>query len=105
LARFIIAVQQANCGTTTGPVSPAIAQEFLKSHFDPWQGAGILLDGSGKEQGFFHGGENVGYFARFGATVVVERGWVIMSNAQKDKFTPILQAIVQEFGWKVKGHG
>jgi CubicO group peptidase (beta-lactamase class C family) len=105
LAQFIIAVQAAHSGRTNGPVSPAIAQEFLKPHFDPWQGAGIGLDGSGKDQGFFHGGENLGYFARFGATVSMDRGWVIMSNAQKDRFTPILNAVVQEFGWKRKGDG
>lgn len=105
LARFIIAVQTAHSGTTTGPISPAIAQEFLKPHFDPWQGAGILLDGSGQGQGFFHGGETLGYFARLGASVSIDRGWVIMSNAQKDKFTPILKAIVEDFGRKRKGGG
>ncbi len=105
LARFIISVQEAQAGRTTGPVSPAVAHEYLKPHFDPWQGAGVQLDGSGDHRGFFHAGENVGYVACFGATVSMDRGWVIMTNESKGKFAPILNSIVQEFGWKEKNDG
>lgn len=105
LARFIICVQAAQSGRTAGPVSPAIAREFLKPHFDPWQGAGVRLDGSGEDRGFFHAGKSVGYCAHFGATVSRDRGWVIMTNSRKDNFTPILNAIIQELGWKRKGDG
>jgi hypothetical protein len=60
---------------------------------------GICLDGEGENRGFFHAGSNLGYFARFGASVSNGRGWIIMTNAQKNHFGPILQAIAQEFGW------
>lgn len=99
LARFIIAVQEANSGKTSSAITPAIAQEFLKPQFDAWQGIGIRLDGTGENRGFYHAGENSGYFARLGAGVSNGRGWVILSNAQKNKFDPILRSISKEFGW------
>lgn len=105
LARFIISVQEAQAGRTTGAISPAVAHEFLKPQFDPWQGIGIRLDGSGEDRGFYHAGENVGFVARFGATVSMDRGWVIMTNDRKPKFAPILNSIVHEFGWKGKDNG
>ncbi|MGA2865216.1 MAG: serine hydrolase domain-containing protein [Verrucomicrobiota bacterium] len=98
LARLVVAVQKANSGENAGPISPAIAQEFLRPQFDPGMGTGVFLDEKGDYHGFFHAGENLGYFARFGAGVSNGRGWVIMSNAQKDRFGPILQAVFQEFG-------
>jgi len=60
---------------------------------------GIFLDGEGDQRGFFHAGENPGYFARFGASVSKRRGWVIMTNAQKDRFPPILKTVAEEFQW------
>jgi CubicO group peptidase (beta-lactamase class C family) len=99
LARWIIAVQKARSGVSTGPISPAIAEEFLNPRFDGGMGTGIFLDGEGENRGFFHGGETLGYGARFGAGVFKGRGWVIMTNAEKDRCTPILKAVVEEFGW------
>jgi CubicO group peptidase (beta-lactamase class C family) len=99
LARLIIAVQKAKSGEAGGPISPAIAEEFLKPQFDGWMGTGILLDGAGGNRGFFHAGGNLGYVARFGAAVSNDRGWVIMTNAEKDRFNPILKAIFTELGW------
>ena len=98
LARLIVAVQKANAGDGTGPISPAIAQDFLKPQFDGWMGMGVLLDQKDDYHGFFHAGFNPGYMARFGAGVSTGRGWVIMTNGQKDKFDPILAAVFKEFG-------
>jgi CubicO group peptidase (beta-lactamase class C family) len=78
LARFVIAVQPANSGKTTGQTSPAIAEEFLKAQFDAWPGIGTRLDGTGENRGFHPAGENFGYFARFGAGVSNGRGRVIL---------------------------
>ncbi|MGE5296680.1 MAG: serine hydrolase domain-containing protein, partial [Solirubrobacterales bacterium] len=99
LARLIVAVQKAKAGQAAGPISPAIAEEFLKPQFDGWMGMGVLLDGEGDNRGFFHAGGNLGYVSRFGAGVSNGRGWVIMTNAEKDRFNPILKAIATEFGW------
>ena len=102
LARLIVAVQKANAGERAGPVSPAIAREFLKPQFDSFMGTGVFLDEKGDYHGFFHAGENPGYLARFGAGISNGRGWVIMTNGEKDRFGPILEAVFQEFGpvWK-----
>jgi CubicO group peptidase (beta-lactamase class C family) len=105
LARLIIAVQKAKAGETTGPISPAIAEEFLKPQFDGWMGMGILLDGEANNRGFFHAGGNLGYVSRFGAAVSNDRGWVIMTNAEKDRFNPIVKAIAEEFVWLRPGKG
>lgn len=99
LARVIVAVQKAYSGEQVGPISPAVAQEFLTPQFDSWAGMGVFLDSQGESRGFFHSGENLGYFASFGAGVSNGRGWIIMSNAQKDRFGPIQKAISKEFGW------
>lgn len=99
LAKLIIAVQNAKAGDTTGPISPVVAEEFLKPQFDDWMGMGILLDGDPNNRGFWHGGANLGYVGRFGAAVSNNRGWVIMTNAEKDKFTPIIKAIAEQYGW------
>ena len=99
LARLIVAIQKASAGEADGAISPAIAEEALKPQFDRWQGLGFRLDGEGQGRGFYHYGENIGYFAGFGAGVSNGRGWVIMSNAQKERFDPIVKAIADEFGW------
>jgi CubicO group peptidase (beta-lactamase class C family) len=105
LAKLIMAVQKAKSGEAAGPISLPIAEEFLKPQFDGSTGMGIFLDGEGETRGFFHAGSNRGYFARFGASVSNGRAWVIMTNAQKDSFSPILQAITQELGWIAPGKG
>jgi hypothetical protein len=66
---------------------------------------GICLDGEGENRGFFHAGSNLGYFARFGASVSNGRTWVIMTNAQKDCSDPIAKAIAQQFAWITPGKG
>jgi CubicO group peptidase (beta-lactamase class C family) len=99
LAGFAVAVQKAAAGTATAGISPAIAQEYLKPQFDGWQGIGIRLGGEGEDRAFYHAGENPGYFARMAADVSKGRGYVIMTNAQKDRFDPIVKAIADEFGW------
>jgi CubicO group peptidase (beta-lactamase class C family) len=99
LARLIVALQKAKAGEAGGPISPAIAEASLKPQFDEWQGMGFRLDGEGKARGFYHFGETLGYFAGFGAGVSNGRGWVIMTNAQKERFGPIVKAIGKEFGW------
>ena len=105
LAKLIIAVQKAKAGQTTGPISPAIAEEFLTPQFDGSTGMGVFLDGDPNNRGFWHAGGNLGYVARFGAAVSNDRGWVIMTNAEKDRFTPIVKAIAEEFGWLRPGKG
>lgn len=102
LARLIIAVQKASAGEEGGTISPSIAEEALKPQFDPWQGVGFRLDGEGESRGFYHYGETVGYFAGFGAGVSNKRGWVIMTNAEKERFNPIVKAIGKEFGWATR---
>ena len=63
------------------------------------------MDGEPNNRGFWHAGGNLGYVARFGTAVSNDRGWVIMTNAEKDRFGPILQAIFTEFGWLRPGKG
>jgi CubicO group peptidase (beta-lactamase class C family) len=99
LARLIIAMQTAKAGDARGPISPATAEMALKPQFDEWQGIGFRLDGEGRNSGFFHYGETVGYFAGFGAGAFNGRGWVIMTNAEKKCFEPIVNSIGKEFGW------
>jgi CubicO group peptidase (beta-lactamase class C family) len=99
LARMIIAVQKAEAGEISGPISPAMAHEFLKPPYDGWQGIGVRLGGDGRHRSFYHAGETLGYFARFGAGVSDGRGLVIMSNAKKNRFGAIEKEIAKEFGW------
>jgi len=97
LARLIVAVQKAKAGEAVGPISPAIAGASLNPQFDEWQGMGFRLDGESMGRGFFHYGQNLGYFAGFGAGISNGRGWVIMTNAQKERIGPIVKAIGKEF--------
>jgi CubicO group peptidase (beta-lactamase class C family) len=99
LGHFIIAVQEANAGKTIGPITPAMAHNYLTAQFDTWQAMGIRLAGPPPNQEFYHAGENFGYYMRLGAGVSNGRGWVIMTNAQKPSFGAILQSIRKEFGW------
>jgi CubicO group peptidase (beta-lactamase class C family) len=94
LARLIIALQEANAGAAVGPITPQIARQFLTPQFDGWMGMGVFLDGdeTNGSRGFWHAGENFGYFARFGAGASNGHGWVIMNNGEKDCFQPILEA-------------
>jgi hypothetical protein len=95
---MITAVQKANAGEDAGPIPTAVARQFVKAPFDPWMGTGVLLDGQGDYHGFFHAGSNAGYTSRFGAGVSTGRGWIIMTNGQKDRLYPIVGAIFKEFG-------
>lgn len=105
LAKLIMAVQKARGGDAQGPLSPAIAEEFLTPQFDPYMGLGVFLGGEGPTRGFFHTGETLGYFALLGAGVSLDRAWVIMSNGKKDCFGPIMQAVTREFGWSEPTEG
>lgn len=103
LARFAVAVQKAAAGTATAGISPAIVQEYLKPQFgDGWQGIGIRLGGTGKDFSFSHAGENPGYCGVMIAGVSNGCGYVIMTNANKHRSTPIIQAIIDEYGWNKK---
>jgi CubicO group peptidase (beta-lactamase class C family) len=99
LARMIVALQKARAGAAGGAISPPVAEAALKPQFDEWQGIGFRLDGEGQARGFYHYGENVGYYAGFGAGISNGHGWVIMMNAEKDHLVPIVNAIGKEFGW------
>lgn len=96
LARFAVAVQKAAAGTAVAGISPAIAQEYLKPQFDEWQGVGIRLGGTGEDRAFSHAGENPGYCAVLIADVSKGRGFVIMTNANKHRADPIVNAIKHE---------
>lgn len=100
LARLIIAVQEANAGKNSGAITSELAHLFLTPQFDGWQGMGIRLDGPENKRVFYHYGENFGFYMRMAGGVTDGRGWIIMTNAQKTKFNPILRAIRDEFGWK-----
>jgi CubicO group peptidase (beta-lactamase class C family) len=100
LARFAVAIQKAAAGTATPEITPAIVREYLKPQFDEWQGIGIRLGRS--DDGyrvFYHYGENPGYCAALVAGTSIGRGFVIMTNANKHRLTPIMKAIAHEFGW------
>ena len=102
LARLAVAVQKAAAGMANSGISPATAQEYLKPQFDEWQGVGIRVGGDGEHHAFSHAGENPGYCGLLIAGVSDGLGYVIMTNANKHRVTPIVQAIIDEFGWSPK---
>ena len=100
LAKLIMAVQKAKAGEDARPDFPCDCRGIPDTAIRRPDGNGGLPGRRGpNNRGFFHGGENLGYFARFGAGVNVDRAWVIMTNGKKDRFDPIVKAIAEEFGW------
>jgi CubicO group peptidase (beta-lactamase class C family) len=100
LARFAVAVQKAAAGRPAPGISPAIAHEYLQPPFDAEQGIGIRLGRSDDGYDiFYHYGENPGYCAALVAGTSIGRGFVIMTNANKHRLTPIMKAIAHEFAW------
>jgi CubicO group peptidase (beta-lactamase class C family) len=93
LARMMIALQEASADKPGGAISPFVAGTALTPQFDEWQGVGFRLDGEGQARGFYHYGENVGYFAGLGAGVSNGHGWLIMTNAERERIAPIVEVV------------
>ncbi|AUJ69189.1 serine hydrolase domain-containing protein [Pseudoalteromonas sp. NC201] len=100
LAKYVIAVQKAKQGTTTGIITPSLVKDMLTMHHKD-MGLGPQLRKSKQGLIFAHSGKNFGYSNRFNAYADKADGMIVMTNG--DSARPVVaelqNAINDHFAW------
>ncbi len=100
LARAMIAVMQAAAGREDGPLPPRWIREMLTPQAGPNMGLGFMLEGSGENARFSHGGANVGYRANFVGYAQLGKGAIVMINSEAwPLIDEVLGAVAREYDW------
>jgi len=86
LARFVIAVQQADAGESDSVISQSVARQMLTDQQDH-AGLGVFLQGSGKNLIFSHNGRDEGFDALMVGYATLGNGAVILMNGNDDSGT------------------
>jgi CubicO group peptidase (beta-lactamase class C family) len=105
LAKFVIALMKAGAGQGARSISPAIAPHMLTASSEPGltrsrMSLGLLIDGIGSHERFYHWGVNtgfvalmIGYRSRDGAVIMTN------SDAGAALILEILRAIARVYAW------
>ncbi|KZN44335.1 serine hydrolase domain-containing protein [Pseudoalteromonas luteoviolacea] len=105
LAKYVIAVQNARKGTTTGPITPKLVDNMLSLHLGG-MGLGPMLKNEKQGLVFHHSGKSAGFSNRFHAYVDKADGMIIMTNG--DSARPVVSqlqnAISAHFNWDLSAH-
>lgn len=100
LARFAIAIQQANAGQVGKVLSPAMTKQMLTKQSGAY-GLGVGVGGTGKTATFSHGGSNEGFKCMLFAYVETGQGVVVMTNGDQGSALTreIFHSVAREYGW------
>lgn len=100
LARWILSVQRALGGDTTGVLTPQMARAMVTANIGR-HGLGPQVEGTGDGLRFVHGGSNAGFRGVFIGFAERGDGAVIMTNADAGATIggELLRAIAREYGW------
>lgn len=101
LARFVIALQQADAGTSTKIISQPMARQML-TRLKGDYGLGIEVREIEGERSFTHGGTNAGYRAQLYAITGKGEGVVVMTNGDQGESiaVAIMRSVAAEYRWK-----
>jgi CubicO group peptidase (beta-lactamase class C family) len=101
LARWVLAVQRALDGDTTGVLRPDWARAMLVPELSGPHALGPQIEGEGAGRRFLHGGANAGFRGIFVGFTKRGDGAVIMTNADAGGAlaNELLLAIGAEYGW------
>ncbi|MFH9004311.1 amino acid adenylation domain-containing protein [Streptomyces afghaniensis] len=80
LARAALEVRRSALGRPMAPLSGERAAELLTPYPDSFYGLGTVVDTTGAEPRFGHGGEPVGYHALLTCALRSGTGWVVLTN-------------------------
>jgi CubicO group peptidase (beta-lactamase class C family) len=80
LAQLALAVRRSRLGRPLAPLSVRRAEEMLTPHPASSYGLGTVIDGTGGEVHFGHGGEPVGYRGLTLCGLHSGSGWVVLTN-------------------------
>jgi CubicO group peptidase (beta-lactamase class C family) len=103
LARFAIALQDADAGAPGAVIGRPLAELMLTSQLDNF-GLGLHLSPPGEPAWFEHGGDNAGFHAELQAFTSGRRqGVVIMTNGEggRQLVPEVLRAVSKTYGWTV----
>ncbi|WP_331741237.1 amino acid adenylation domain-containing protein (plasmid) [Streptomyces sp. NBC_00963] len=81
LAKLVIAVRDSAIGRENGLVPQELVREMLTPHSDRPYGWGTIIDNTGIDLEFGHGGQAAGYQAMFGIRANSGDGTVILTNS------------------------
>ncbi len=100
LAKLAIELQRTAAGRSHRLIRPATLREMLTVQKAPF-GIGYVLNGSGPDFEFSHGGSNEGFNADFTVFPARGQGAVIMTNGDDGGalIGEILPSIAEAFGW------
>lgn len=100
LARMVLAVQQAEAGTSGSLLSRDTASAMLKRGLGEY-GLGFFVEDLGDRTSFSHSGGNAGFRSRFYGYTRSGQGVVVMTNSDNggELIDEILHSIAAEYGW------
>lgn len=80
LARFVIALQQAQAGAPNAILPPALAKDMLTAQPPAAYGLGLYMDDP--HHAFYHGGHNAGFMNLLWATKAPNNAVIILTNSE-----------------------
>jgi CubicO group peptidase (beta-lactamase class C family) len=100
LARWVIAIQDAEAGRANPVLSQASARETLTPGMGHW-GLGLSVTGEGRDRMFSHGGANEGFRNEMFGFPGRRQGVVVMTNSDDGEkvIRPLILAVAASYGW------
>ncbi|MFF0091755.1 amino acid adenylation domain-containing protein [Streptomyces canus] len=95
-ARFTLAVRDALLGAPGAPLPQALARELLAGETGTFYGLGTIVDDSGDDLEFGHGGEPTGYWNMAISRLHAGTGFVALTNADSGK--AVVKHLTAELG-------
>ncbi|MFE6872250.1 serine hydrolase, partial [Kitasatospora sp. NPDC057692] len=102
-ARFVVAVRDALLGAPGALVPQALARELLAGETGTFYGLGTIVDDSGDDLEFGHGGEPTGYLNMAISHLHGGTGFVALTNADSGK--AVIKYLAAELGRAQAGFG
>ncbi|WP_436961369.1 amino acid adenylation domain-containing protein [Streptomyces sp. SudanB182_2057] len=80
IAKLTLEIRRSRLGLPSAPLSPRTAEQMLTPAADSSYGLGAVVDVSGTDAQFGHGGSPIGYHALVTCSVGSGDGWVVLTN-------------------------
>jgi CubicO group peptidase (beta-lactamase class C family) len=105
IAKWVIAVQRAYAGVSTGLLTRELAQQMLTPQISNW-GLGPAIDGRGTTARFSHDGGKVGFRSSMVGYCEGGQGAIVTTNGERGNHlcVEILHSLARAYDWPEYAH-